>query len=70
MECQHFVDCIEQGTAPETDGRQGLELVQILEAASRSLKANGAPVTFSQSRNVLSFAEPEAREFAPASVSA
>ncbi len=28
MECQHFVDCIEQGTAPETDGRQGLELVQ------------------------------------------
>ncbi len=70
MECQHFVECIEQGTTPETDGRQGLELVRILEAASRSLKANGAPVTFSRTRDVLSFTEPEARELAPESVSA
>jgi predicted dehydrogenase len=46
--CQHFVDCIEKKTEPVTSGRQGLDLVRILEAASASLKANGAPVIFSQ----------------------
>src|SRR3981081_984793 len=46
-ECQHFVDCIAGDTSPITGGREGLELVRILEAASVSLKANGAPVMFS-----------------------
>jgi predicted dehydrogenase len=52
-ECQHFLDCIEKGTRPLTSGREGLELVRILEAASASLKANGAPVTLSRSRDAL-----------------
>jgi predicted dehydrogenase len=42
--CQHFLDCIETGTQPTTSGQQGLELVQILEAASKSLHSQGAPV--------------------------
>src|SRR6266702_8776144 len=37
--CQHFVDCVETGTQPITGGREGLQLVRILEAASVSLKA-------------------------------
>ena len=45
--CQHFVDCIDNGTRPRTGGREGLELVRILEAASASLKANGAAITLS-----------------------
>ena len=53
-ECQHFLDCIEKGTSPLTGGPQGLELVRILEAASTSLKNQGAPVTFSQSHDVPS----------------
>ncbi len=40
-ECQHFLDCINQGTTPLTDGKQGLELVRILEASSQSLKQGG-----------------------------
>jgi predicted dehydrogenase len=44
--CEHFLDCINTGTQPATSGREGLELIRILEAASTSLKANGAPVTF------------------------
>jgi predicted dehydrogenase len=44
IECQHFVDCIRDGGTPVTDGRQGLELVRILEASSVSLRGNGAPV--------------------------
>src|SRR5437868_7781673 len=54
--CQHFIDCIENGTAPLTGGRAGLEMVRILEAASASLKSNGAPVTFTPSHEVNSSA--------------
>src|SRR5262245_57874756 len=43
-ECQHFLDCIREGISPLTNGRQGLELVKILEASSTSLKQNGAQV--------------------------
>lgn len=43
-ECQHFLDCIRDGTEPLTDGQQGLDLVRILEASSESLKRNGAPI--------------------------
>ena len=43
-ECQHFLDCIRQGTTPLSDGHQGLELVRILEASSESLKQGGAPM--------------------------
>ncbi len=46
-ECQHFLDCINQGTTPLTDGRQGLELVRILEASSRSLKQGGGAINLS-----------------------
>jgi predicted dehydrogenase len=46
LACQHFVDCIETNSQPLTGGRQGLEMIRILEAASVSLKMNGAPVTF------------------------
>jgi predicted dehydrogenase len=56
-ECQHFLDCVEKGTKPLTGGREGLELVRILEAASTSLKANGAPVTLARSHEALSSSE-------------
>ena len=46
VECQHFLDCIESGAEPLTSGHKGLELVRILEAASKSLKGQGAPVVF------------------------
>jgi predicted dehydrogenase len=49
LACQHFVDCIKTNSQPLTDGRRGLEMVRILEAAGASLKMNGAPVTFSSS---------------------
>jgi predicted dehydrogenase len=49
--CRHFIDCIETSAQPASGGREGLELVRILEAASASLKANGAAVILSQSAN-------------------
>jgi predicted dehydrogenase len=49
-ECQHFLDCIRDGTRPLTDGQQGLDLVRILEASSDSLKRNGAPISLVEPR--------------------
>jgi predicted dehydrogenase len=44
VECQHFLDCIRSGNPPLSGGQSGLELVRILEAASGSIAAGGAPV--------------------------
>jgi predicted dehydrogenase len=44
IECQHFLDCIRHGKTPLTCGKKGMEVVRILEAASASLKQNGACV--------------------------
>jgi predicted dehydrogenase len=41
MECQHFLDSIQNHTEPQSSGIVGLEVVKILEAAQRSLM-NGA----------------------------
>ncbi len=46
VECQHFLECIEKGVKPLTDGEAGLRLVKILEASSKSLKNGGAAVSF------------------------
>jgi predicted dehydrogenase len=54
VECQHFLDCIEKGNSPLSNGRSGLDMVRILEASSQSLKGNGAAVAFSQRAGVLS----------------
>lgn len=45
--CSHFLECIEQGCRPITSGWEGLELIKVLEGASASLKAHGAPVALS-----------------------
>ena len=45
VECQHFLDCIRTGATPISSGHQARDMVEILEAASRSLDHNGAPVS-------------------------
>jgi len=46
-ECEHFVDCIKTGRKPLTGGLQGLQVVQILEAAKQSLLQGGAAIEIS-----------------------
>jgi predicted dehydrogenase len=41
----HFADCILGGRQPLTDGEAGLRIVRILEAAQRSIKAQGGRIT-------------------------
>jgi predicted dehydrogenase len=43
-ETEHFIHCIQRGSSPISDGLSGLQVVQILEASSRSIAAQGAPV--------------------------
>ena len=57
-ECQHFLDCIKHGTPPLTDGKQGLELVRILEASTESLAKGGAPVELVRARKEHDRLEP------------
>ena len=41
-EAAHFVECVTTGRKPITDGAAGLRVVHLLEAASQSMKAQGA----------------------------
>lgn len=41
VECQHFLDCINNHTKPSSSGEDGLYVVKILEAAERSLSNHG-----------------------------
>lgn len=40
-EALHFIQCIEGGERPITDGEAGLRVVQILEAATQSMAERG-----------------------------
>ena len=39
IECNHFIECVRENKRPLTDGRNGLAVVRVLEAAQESLKA-------------------------------
>ena len=43
-EAAYFAECVEDGKTSITDGRSGLRVVRILEAAEESMKQQGAPV--------------------------
>jgi predicted dehydrogenase len=45
LECQHFLECVREKCAPIANGRLGLEVVRILEAAGESLRQQGASVS-------------------------
>jgi predicted dehydrogenase len=65
-ECQHFLDSIRNGSLPITNGAAGMEVVQILEASTESLKLKGAPVSLTAARYHRETAVPFSRVGAPA----
>ena len=44
VECRHFLECIVSGSRPETDGREGVRVLRVLEAARRSVRAHQVSV--------------------------
>jgi predicted dehydrogenase len=58
---QHFLDCVETGKKPLTDGVQGTAVVKVVEAACRSIENSGAfidlaPLGSNGHRRSLAFA--------------
>jgi predicted dehydrogenase len=48
VECSHFLECIQTGKTPRSDGLAGLQVVQAMEAANESLRKGGATVEIVQ----------------------
>ena len=48
LEVEHFVECIREGKQPLSDGRDGLNVVRVLEAMQVSLRESGRPVKTSE----------------------
>lgn len=52
-ECAHFLDCVARGRQPRTDGREGLRVLAVLEAAQRSMdRHRPSPAIATQTRSV------------------
>jgi predicted dehydrogenase len=50
LECKHFLECINSGVAPQSDGWSGLQVVRILERANQSLAMGGARIRVQDGR--------------------
>ncbi|NNL78632.1 MAG: Gfo/Idh/MocA family oxidoreductase, partial [Desulfobacterales bacterium] len=46
QECQHFLDCITNGSKPVTDGHEGLKVLRILNASQASLNNRSRKIVF------------------------
>jgi len=44
IECRTFIESISTRKPPRTDGRDGLRVLKVLDAAQKSLEARGVPV--------------------------
>jgi predicted dehydrogenase len=42
LECQHFIDCIRNNQKPLSDGQNGLDVVQIIEATQKAIQTHSA----------------------------
>jgi UDP-2-acetamido-3-amino-2,3-dideoxy-glucuronate N-acetyltransferase len=44
-ECRHFIECIQTGATPRTDGEEGLRVLKVLNSCQSSLDKNGLSYT-------------------------
>jgi UDP-2-acetamido-3-amino-2,3-dideoxy-glucuronate N-acetyltransferase len=44
IECKHFLECLKTRRRPRTDGLSALQVLDVLQAAQRSLQTQGQPV--------------------------
>jgi predicted dehydrogenase len=52
MEMEHFIECVRTGASPVSNGLSGLRVIEVLEAASRSIADQGKPVRLKQQRRI------------------
>jgi predicted dehydrogenase len=53
VEGEHFVDCIVNQRVPKSDGQLGLRVVQLIEAANRSMRRKGETVYLTEAANAV-----------------
>ncbi len=46
LECRHFLECVEKGQTPKTDGEEGLRVLWVLEACQQSIDQGGRKIAF------------------------
>jgi predicted dehydrogenase len=53
VETAHFLECVRTGRKPETSGLEGLQVVQILEKASESIRRQGGSIRLDGEEELL-----------------
>jgi predicted dehydrogenase len=48
----HFLDCIDKGKTPQTDGESGVRVVELIEAATSSMRKRGETVHLTRRERV------------------
>jgi UDP-2-acetamido-3-amino-2,3-dideoxy-glucuronate N-acetyltransferase len=59
-ECLHFLECVRDRKTPRTDGRNGLQVLEVLHAAGQSIRNHGQPVSFEKKIERRYFSDPTA----------
>jgi len=57
-ECQHFLECATKRMTPRTDGREGLRVLQVLQASQESLNQYGCKIRLDSKAPVASSPSP------------
>ena len=57
IECRHFLECVARRAKPQTDGHEGLRVLEVLHAAQVSLDREGAAVRLDEAGAALSRVE-------------
>jgi UDP-2-acetamido-3-amino-2,3-dideoxy-glucuronate N-acetyltransferase len=47
-ECRHFLECVATGQVPRTDGREGLRVLEVLQASQESINHNGRQINLGE----------------------
>lgn len=64
IECAHFLECIRTGREPQASARDAIEVVRVIQAAERSLRAGGSPEAVAPSRSRRSYPVPAQQDAA------
>jgi UDP-2-acetamido-3-amino-2,3-dideoxy-glucuronate N-acetyltransferase len=66
-ECQHFLECVAERVTPKTDGREGLRVLQVLEASQESLNQDGCKILLDSKAPAVNSLSPMAHIPSPGS---